>query len=337
MSKILPKLKKSLIKPINKDRLAIDKTTADFLKFLKKSRTFQFNLFLVLLIFLLFPTQNKIWYRSIPAREPVVREPLAFFTVPKDPIVDQKKPFPVVSARGIYLVELDSMSLLYAKNPDQHFYPASTTKIVSAIVALDNYTQKEVVTVPYLSTVGQVLGIQSGEQYYFNDLLYGLLVQSGNDVAMTLAQNYPGGLPLFVAGMNRVVANLSLEDTNFTNPIGLDDWRQYTSPHDLAVLAKYAWQNSDIARAVATKEYDLSDLSGQHTIHLENINQLLGEVDGMVGIKTGWTEMAGECLVSLVEKDGQKVLGVVLNSADRFGDTKKIIAWVYDNYYFSEK
>jgi D-alanyl-D-alanine carboxypeptidase (penicillin-binding protein 5/6) len=331
----LAKLKQIWPKKINQQYPVFRKKVNSFFRFIKSRLDIQVNLGLLLFIFLLFPTQNRFWHKQIPPKEPIVRK----LNNPEKKTVSLKshqKPFPSVTAEGIYLFELNQKALLYARNPDNHFYPASTTKIVSAMVALDKFQEKQVITVPYFATEGQVLGIQTGEQYYFNDLLYGLLIQSGNDAAIALAKNYPGGMSAFVAKMNHIVANLSLQDTHFANPTGLDAWNHYTSPHDLAVIANNALGNSELASAVATKQYDLKELGSQHTIQANNINELLGKVEGMIGVKTGWTELAGECLVSLVDRNGLQTLIVVLNSADRFGETEKIISWAYDNFYLTD-
>jgi D-alanyl-D-alanine carboxypeptidase (penicillin-binding protein 5/6) len=247
---------------------------------------------------------------------------------------DQEQPF--ISAGGIYLVDLTSHTMLWQKNADQHFYPASTTKIVSSMVALSAFGNKQVINVPYVPKEGQVLGLQSGEQYYFEDLLYGLLVQSGNDVAEVLAYNYPGGYDKFIAQMNQTVVNLKLKDSKFRNPSGIDQYEHFSSPHDLALISAKALDNTDFAKIVSTKSYNISDLSEKRQIQLENVNKLLGEIEGLKGVKTGWTQLAGECLVSYLEKDDRQILSVVLQSQDRFTDTKRILAWALDNFSWQD-
>lgn len=308
----------------------------EFVAFLKKKNIF-LNLIFLFLFFIFFPTQNKLWYQDIPIKKSFVRAlPFANKEV-KEVLASHGKELPILSAGGVYLIDLKQNSLLLSKNPDKHFYPASTTKIISAMVALDEFSKKEVITIPQLKSVGQVAGVQTGEQYYFNDLLYALLVQSGNDVASALADFYPGGYSAFVQKMNQKVDSFALKNTHLVNPSGIDAWNHFSSPHDLTLISQHALDNADFSKVVATKNYQISDLSDSHQIKLENINELLGDMEGMKGVKTGWTKLAGECLASLVEKDGKQFLGVVLQSQDRFADTRKMMAWAFDNFYYTSQ
>ena len=301
-----------------------------------KNPLIRINLILAVIILLLFPSQNNRLNDSIiPLEKPLRTTAVAFPTVQKI-VASHHKPLPYLTAGGVYLIETNTQSLLYQKNADSRFYPASTTKIVSAMVAQEQWSLKDIIRVKPVMNIGQVLGIKTGEQYYVEDLLYGLLVQSGNDVAMNLAENFPGGYSAFISQMNAMASGLSLTETHFVNPTGIDDWQHYTSPHDMTIISQKAISDPVLARIVATKNYDLKDINGEHEKKMENVNQLLGKIEGIKGIKTGWTELAGECLVSLVERGEMQIIGVVLQSQDRFNDTQNLIAWSFDNFFIEK-
>jgi D-alanyl-D-alanine carboxypeptidase (penicillin-binding protein 5/6) len=309
------------------------KTASSRLFFLNfKDKKLIYTYITIALFLLILPVSRADFYRSFDQKSAILRSPLRDYQPPSSLIVSRQEPFPAITARGLYIYEQNSQTLLFEQNSRQQFYPASTTKIATALVALEQYKPDQVLTIPNFPKEGQVVGLEGGEQYYFKDLLYGLLVQSGNDAALAMAYTYPGGLDSFVSQMNQLVADLSLTNTHFTNPTGIDNWQHYSTPHDLAILAQKAMTKEELRQAVATKDYQITDLTGQHKIKLENLNLLLGQVDGLQGIKTGWTELAGECLIGLVKRGDWQVLTVVLNSHDRFGDTAKIIKWVFDNF-----
>lgn len=237
-----------------------------------------------------------------------------------------------LTARGIIVFDLPSASIIYEKNPRLHLLPASTTKIMTSLVALEYYQLSDILTVPKLDYEGQNVKLIEGEKITFENLLYALLVASAGDAAKTIASNYPGGEEAFVVKMNEKAKSLSLEDTHFVNPVGLDDERQYTSAFDLAILSKSALLNPTFAKTVSTSKITVQSVDGE-TIHkMENVNQLLGRIDGVRGIKTGWTINAGECLVTYIEKDGKKLIIVILSSQDRFGETEKLINWALKNF-----
>ncbi len=296
-------------------------------------KTQKLKLVLLLSFFLLFPVQNKDWYSSLSLGETPVRQMASAAVKPQSILESRGEAFPYLSAGGVYLFDLNSRTLFYSRNADKHFYPASTTKIATALVALNTYQDNDIINILPHPAQGQVLGLQTGELYSFSNLFYGLLVQSGNDAAEVLAQAYPDGEQAFIEKMNQLLFLLKLTDTHFANPTGIDQWQHYSSPHDLALLADYALEKQEFSRAVSTKYYQISDTTGQHIINLENVNKLLGNYEGMAGVKTGWTELAGECLVSLVKKDGREIVGVVLQSSDRFGDTRKMMDWAQSNFF----
>jgi D-alanyl-D-alanine carboxypeptidase (penicillin-binding protein 5/6) len=183
-----------------------------------------------------------------------------------------------------------------------------------------------------------------GEAISVENLMYGVLVASANDAALVLAQNYPGGEQGFLAAMNNKAKELNLNDTYFANPTGLDsdEWgnllpaRSYTTALDLARLASWAMRNEVLAKMVATPQITVSDTSGKRQHQLYTINELLGYLPGIKGIKTGWTEEAGECLVSYTEREGRGIITVVLGSGNRFGETASLVDWAFSNHQWQK-
>lgn len=241
---------------------------------------------------------------------------------------------PALTARSIVVQDVGSKTLLYSKNPDALLQPASLTKIMTAIVALEHWQDLEtVLTVKSEDrAIGQTIDLVAGEQLTLASLLHGLLVQSGNDAALAIADNYPGGYYEFVKAMNQKAMALHLSSTVFKNPSGIDQYGHVTSSRDLAVLAAYAIDNPVLREIVKLQKYVVTDITGQLVHELQTTNQLLGELSGLSGLKTGWTNGAGECLISYVERDGNKIIVVVMGSQDRFGETRTIVDWVYSHH-----
>ncbi len=252
------------------------------------------------------------------------------------PVLKEKAKYPILSAQSVMAVDLTSGVTLYEKDPNKPLLPASTTKILTALVALDTYTPEQVLKVGRISVDGQKMGLVTGEEMKFIDLLNGLLIYSANDAAEVLAQNHPAGRAVFIGLMNKKVKDLGLTNSHFTNPVGLDDGAQYSTTRDLVIVAKYAMQNPTFAEIVGTKEKTVKSIDNRFVHRLVNINKLLGEVPGVMGVKTGWTENARENLVTYINRDNRKVMVVLLGSSDRFGETKELIEWIYGNYSWEE-
>jgi D-alanyl-D-alanine carboxypeptidase (penicillin-binding protein 5/6) len=247
---------------------------------------------------------------------------------------------PEIRAKSVVILDKNSAVPLYLKNEKARLLPASTVKIMTALVTLDHYSLDEVLTVGRLEDLGQRVKLVSGEKMRVRDLLKAVLMYSANDAAQVLAQNFSGGQAEFVKVMNQKAASLGLERTHFANPTGLDSDSQkrllvdysFTTALDLAQLARVALKNNFLAETVATKSTTISDIEGQRERRIENINQLVGQVAGVKGIKTGWTEEAGECLITYLDRQGKEVVIVILGSQDRFRETEKLIDWVYANF-----
>jgi len=241
-----------------------------------------------------------------------------------------------ITASAIVVVDVASSVVMYQRNANLSLSPASTTKIMTALVALDAYDLDEVLTIKNVLTDGQTMKLFVGEQMTVENLLYGTLVSSGNDAAYALADNYPGGVEEFVAAMNEKSRELKLTQTNFTNPMGFDDPSHKMNATDLANLARFALQNPVISKMVAIPQITISDVSHSYFHPLQNINELLGRIPGVGGIKTGWTEEAGENLVTLVERNGHRVILVVLHSDDRFAETTALIEWIFREFRWED-
>lgn len=248
------------------------------------------------------------------------------------PVNKNYYPLPELSADSVIILDVDSMATLYEKNSRQRVSPASTTKVMTALVALQSFPLDKLITVPDIKADGNLINLVPGEELTVESLLYGLLVGSGNDAAAVLAENYPGGFSAFIEAMNRKAAELHLENTHFVNPDGLDQELHYSTARDLAFLSVWAMKNPTFARIVSTPEIVITDSTNTRTHSLKNTNELIGKVEGVKGVKTGWTQNARECLISFVERDGHRVILVVLGSQNRFVESQNLIDWVFKNF-----
>ncbi len=226
--------------------------------------------------------------------------------------------------------------VLFEKNSDAGFLPASTTKILTALIVMDYYSPDTIIEIDNIGVEGQKMGLVKGEEISVENLLYGLLIYSANDAAEVLASNYLGGREVFISAMNEKARNLHLENSLFVNPSGLDDYGHISTARDLVRVAKYAMKNQYFAKIVGTKERLATSVNGEIKHRLVNINELIGEVDGVLGVKTGWTENARENLITYIDRDGNEIIIALLGSQDRFGETKELINWIFENYEWKE-
>lgn len=244
--------------------------------------------------------------------------------------------FPIISAQGAVAIDLDSETTLYEKNPDIPMLPASTVKIVTALVAMEQLPMSQIVRVNGTQVEGQKMNLVTGEELTIRDLIQGLLVFSANDAGEVIAESYPGGREEFVKAMNVKAEQLGLKNTRFTNPTGLDGINQFTTANDLIRVSRYAMQDPVFAEIVGKKSIEIQSIDGTIVHRLTSTNQLLDRVDGVLGIKTGWTESAQENLVVYVERDGRRIMLALLGSQDRFGEAEKLIEWIFTNYEWRE-
>ncbi len=249
------------------------------------------------------------------------------------PVKVLELPPPALSAQAVMVIDTATQTTLFESQPHLKLYPASTTKIMTGLIALENLSPDQLVTISEEdNSIGQSMKLIQGEQLTVRDLLYGTLVGSGNDAALALAQAYEGGYPAFVELMNQKASKLELNNTHFTNVSGLENPNHYTSAHDLALLTLHALQNQEFAHYVSMKKITVTSLDGQIDHPLYNTNLLLGTLEGVEGVKTGWTQAAGDCLVTSVNRNGRRIITVVLGSQDRFADSRQLIEWIYQVY-----
>jgi D-alanyl-D-alanine carboxypeptidase len=200
---------------------------------------------------------------------------------------------------------------------------------MTALTALDYFKLGDILSVKQATEEGSVLGLREGQQFTFESLLFAMLLPSANDAALTISQNYPGGEPNFINKMNERAKNLRLFNTHYQDPAGLEDSGDYTTPFDLARLASFAVLNQNIREVVATKQKIIYDLYGS-SYSIENLNKLLG-INGVNGIKTGFTDEAGQVLVTSKLEKGKTIIIVVMGSEDRFLDTSKLLDLISNN------
>lgn len=237
-----------------------------------------------------------------------------------------------VSAKAAILMHADSGRVLYEKNADEHMLIASTTKIMTAIVVLEHCELDDLVEVDSRSAgiEGSSMYLKAGESYTVEDLLYGLLLVSGNDAASALALHVADSMEEFAELMNSKAAELGMTESSFKNAHGLDEEGHYSTARDMAKLAAYCMGNEDFARIAGT----VSHTVGEQT--LVNHNRLLREYDGCLGLKTGYTMAAGRTLVTCAERDGARYVCVTLNDPADWDDHKALYDWAFANYSFAE-
>lgn len=290
--------------------------------------TFLVSTFLI--IGIAYIADNASYYKKTDNAE--TAEPLIRKEVIVMPVLLEKEDKPVLSAQSVYVLDLNSQTPLFEKNPQLPALPASTAKIITALVTMDYFPLDFEVEVGQISVEGQKMGLLWEERITVDSLLKGLLIFSANDAAEVLANNFPGGRDLFISKMNLKAKEIGLTDSFFVNPAGLDGENQFTTAKDLVKASEYAIQNPYIAEVVAQEEAKVTSVDGKFIHKLKNINELVGKVDGVLGVKTGWTENAHENLVTYVDRDNKKIMIALLGSEDRFGETEKLIDWIFDNY-----
>lgn len=245
------------------------------------------------------------------------------------PSLAEALPAPSLSGEAAVLMDLDTGQVLCGKNAGGRMYPASTTKILTALVALQQGRLEDTITAgQHASTTdGSSIYLLEGERHTLEELLYGLLLNSGNDCAVAIAEHIGGSQAGFVAMMNKEAVRLGAKDSHFANPHGLHDVEHYTTAEDLAKIAREALKNPVFRRIVSTQTRPITRPDDKRPEVLINRNKLLWQYDGAFGVKTGYTEAAGQCLVAAAEQGGQRLLSVVLKSQGPalWTDTKALL------------
>lgn len=236
---------------------------------------------------------------------------------------------PDIRAASAVLMDGDSGRVLYEKDAHTPRLIASTTKLMTALVVAcraDDADREVVIRPEWLGSEGSSIYLQAGERMTIRGLLYGLLLQSGNDAAMALACAVGGDMETFVAWMNRQAEELGMKNTHFANPSGLNAEDHYSSAYDMALLARACLGNDLVAEICATKSIAV----GTRTFY--NHNKLLSRYPGCVGMKTGYTEKAGRTLVSAARREGQTLICVTLNDPDDWNDHARLLDYGFENY-----
>lgn len=240
-----------------------------------------------------------------------------------------------ISSPCAVLAEADTGRIIYAKNADKIHANASTTKIMTCILALENSKMSEIVTAS-ANAAAQIptkLGMSAGESFRMKDLLYSLMLPSHNDTAVAIAEHIGGTSENFVKMMNQKAKAIGCKNTHFVTPNGLDrGFNHYTTASDLLLMARYAWKKSTFRTIVGTSSYTFSNLNGKQ-YHIKTTNTLLGSQPGVCGMKTGFTAKAGNCFVGVVVSKNKKTyISVTLGAATekaRWDDAKKLLNYAY--------
>lgn len=235
---------------------------------------------------------------------------------------------PAVSARASILMAADSGDILYEQNADEPMLIASTTKIMTALVVLErcDLDQTVVIDPAWTGIEGSSMYLAPGQEFTVRDLLYGLMLASGNDAAVALACVAAGSVEAFAALMNERAESLGCENTHFVNPNGLDAEEHYASARDLAIITREAIRNEEFCEIVSCQSKTIGDMT------FTNHNRLLRECEGVYGVKTGYTEAAGRSLVTCCERNGVTLICVTISAPDDWNDHKELYDWAYDRW-----
>jgi D-alanyl-D-alanine carboxypeptidase len=243
---------------------------------------------------------------------------------------------PYIKAHCAIGVDAKSKRILFQKSSDKIVPMASTTKILTALVALSygNLDKKVEISQRAASIRGSTVGYKKGEEISIRELVYGLMLRSGNDAAIAIAEGISGNVDSFLELMNEYALQIGLVDSHFESPHGLDSNNHYTTAYELALLTTKAKEIEEFNKIVSQKEVNSND-SG-FTRSYRNINKILWQLEGANGVKTGYTGQAGKCLVTSVKLQGNDIIIVVLNSPTRWEETSKIFDYVKNSYEYKK-
>ncbi len=242
---------------------------------------------------------------------------------------------PSVSAASAVLIDGDNGEILYEKNARQSRSMASTTKIMTALLAIESGKLDSVVRIDSPPIIeGTAIGFSRGDTVTLETLCYAMLLESGNDAALVTAQFFAGSEADFSVLMNKKASEIGMQDTHFVTASGLDDKEHYTTAYDMAVLGAYAVKNDKFAEICASETYEAEFITAESTSirRFYNHNKLLGSCDGVFGIKTGFTKKSGRCLVTACKRDNKLLVAVTLNAPDDWNDHKTLYSYGYSLY-----
>lgn len=239
-----------------------------------------------------------------------------------------------LSAECAVLIEASTGRLLYEKNANKRHAMASTTKIMTALVAAEHTPLDAVITVDprAVGVEGSSVYLQAGQRYTMEALLHALLLQSANDAAEAIAYAVSGSIPAFATLMNERATALGLTSTHFENPHGLDGEAHYTTAKELALIAREALDHPALSEIFAKRRYVLTSLDGENVRTLINHNKMLVLYDGAIGVKTGYTKQCGRCLVSAARRDGLTLVAVTLDAPSDWSDHRALLDYGFETY-----
>lgn len=238
------------------------------------------------------------------------------------------------NAESAILMEKNSRRILFEKNSNKPLPMASCTKILTAITAIENSDINDMVIIPQEATniEGSSLYLKTGEKLTILELLYGLILRSGNDCAVAIAIHVGGSVENFLNLMNATAIKIGARNSNFETPHGLDSEQHYTTAYDLGLISCYALNNDTFSDIVKSKSAKIGSNERDNLRIIYNKNKLLNNFENANGIKTGYTKKAGRCFVGSATKDNMQLISVVLNCGPMFEDTKKMLQFGFDNY-----
>jgi D-alanyl-D-alanine carboxypeptidase len=243
---------------------------------------------------------------------------------------------PIIEAKSALVIDLETNQELFNQNPTEKLPIASITKLMTALIILEEHPMEEIVTITKESTeiTGSKIWLFQDEKISIRDLLYAILIHSANDAAHALAIHNGGSVDKFVEKMNQKAQSIGLQNTNFSNPIGFDDPENFSNAYDLSLLGRHSFRQEFIRQAATINEMTIISIDGKFPHELKSTNLLLQNSNYSIkGLKTGSTDEAGQCLITVAElSNGRKILTVILNSQDRFLETKKLIDWAQRAY-----
>ena len=272
---------------------------------------------------LAFPLDTKPITKAIKeGQPPAVVPPLVL--APGDPL-------PGLSSRSAIVMDAATGLVIYERNADERRYPASTTKIMTLVIALEKGNLDDIVTVSSSAegTEGSTLWLKAGERIPLRELLYGMMMHSGNDATVVIAEHIAGSVPAFAGMMTARAHELGAESTSFVNPNGLPDDNHYTTARDLAIIAAHGYSLPEFEDIVSTKEISYNWVHDEKK-QLRNENQMLWFYPGGNGVKTGYTDKAGRCLVSGAKHDGIQLVTVVLDSLFMWNDSIALLDYGFE-------
>lgn len=265
------------------------------------------------------------------AAPPQQQRAVAGISVSPTPQPTEPAGFPFVSALSASVIEGACGATIYSRDEHMHLPPASLTKLMTAAVATDQAATTKMITAHvdgaklYDQTGSTIMGLKPGMELSLLDLLYGLLLPSGNDAAIAIAEGVGGTQANFVAMMNAKAESLALEDTHFANPHGLYDNDLYSSSHDMAVLARYVMQNETLRKIVSTVSYQ-PKWDGPP---VWNGNRFLTDYQGADGVKIGYTEESAQTIVASATRGGRRIIAALMRSQDRYTDAERVLDWAF--------